>query len=129
MHLFLLRTVSYQGIELVCRDYGKQFGLLFESIFKCINQFLTAAGIRYYPDSNRKDFMLTLFSTGAEILVVAFAFVYYNRKRLGVQIDFDEPSVLVATVVCYGEKVWLELQIAAIVRIWTPAFRFPFHSR
>ena len=72
--------------------------------------------------------MLTLFSAGAEILVIAFAFVNHDGESLGVQINFDEPSVLVAAVVCYGEKVWLELQIAAIVRVWTPAFRLPFHG-
>lgn len=60
--------------------------------------------------------------------MIAFALVYHDGERFGVQIDFNEPSVFETTVVCYGEKVWFELQIVSVMRVWTPAFRLPFHA-
>ena len=70
--------------------------------------------------------MLALFDTGVEVLMIAFAFIHHDGHRLGAQIDFDEPSILIAVVICDCEEVRLELDIVTFVLKRPPAIWFPF---
>ena len=80
--LLRLHKIKRDCVAVVCFKQFLPLGLFFESIVESVDELLTSGGIRHHPDGDRKHLMLTLFNTGAEILMIAFAFVYHDGSPL-----------------------------------------------
>ena len=123
------RTMFDQIFELQIGDHGEHLRAVFEGLIYAFDEFLFTTFIRGDPDRDREHLMLFLFDAGAQIVVIAFAFLQHHRQRFGVQIDLNEPAVFIFTVLGNSEEVWLQLLVITVFGIRSPALGFPLHVR
>ena len=118
-----------QIFELEIGDHGEHLWTVLESLFDPFNEFLLAVFVRDDPDGDWEHLMFLLLDSGAEIVVIAFAFLQHDRQRFGVQIDLDEPAVFIFTVLSNSEEVRLQLLVITVFGVRSPALGFPLHVR